>query len=199
VSISYALQLNAAIPALTLSTSNVAFGNVDENTTATQQVTLTSSGTVPLIVSAGSVSGTGFSMSGLSFPFTLNPNQGATLSLQFTPTTAGAMAGTVTLTSNASTGATSLIALSGTGEAQNYQVELTWNPITNSTDPVAGYNVYRSTSGGTYVRVNSSVDTQASWSDTTVQAGMTYSYEITSVDTSGMESVPSSPISVGIP
>ena len=69
----YALTLNAATAALTFSSSNVTFGDVNLNSPATQTVTLTSSGTAELTISAGSVTGTGFSMSGVSFPLTLNP------------------------------------------------------------------------------------------------------------------------------
>ena len=199
VSVTYPLQLNAATAALGVSSSNVAFGNVTENTMATQPVILTASGTAPLTVSAGSVSGMGFSVSGITFPITLNPSQTATLNLLFTPTTLSSATGTVTLTSNATSGGTTSISLSGTGIAQAYQVDLSWNAPTASTDPVAGYNVYRATGNGTFAVMNSSPISQPSWTDTTVQNGAAYSYQITSVDASGIESTPSSPSSVSIP
>jgi fibronectin type 3 domain-containing protein len=138
-------------------------------------------------------------MSGVNFPVTLNPNQTASLNLQFDPPSTGSMTGTVTLSSNASNGGTSSISLSGTGTASSYQVDLAWYAPTGSSDPVAGYNVYRATGSGSYARLNSSPSTSASWTDTTVQNGQTYNYEITSVDASGVESVPSSSSSVSIP
>ena len=198
-STTYALQLNAATQALTLSTTNVAFGNVTENATATQPVILTSSGTAPLTINGGSVSGTVFGMSGVTFPVTLNPSQTATLNLQFTPTTLSSTTGTVTLSSNASSGGTASISLSGTGIAQSYQVDLSWNAPSGSTDPVAGYNVYRATGSGGFAVMNPSPISQPAWTDTTVQNGAAYSYQITSVDASGVESTPSSPSSVSVP
>jgi hypothetical protein len=198
-SITYPLQLNAAVPALTLSATNVAFGNVLINTTAMEPVTLTSSGATPLIISSGSLSGAGFSMSGITFPLTLNPSQTATLNVQFAPTTAGSATGTVTLTSNAGSGGTASILLSGTGAAAAYQVDLSWNPPTGSSDPAVAYNVYRVSSGGVFALLNSSPILLPSWTDTTAQAGLTYDYQVTSVDALGVESEPSGMIVVSIP
>jgi hypothetical protein len=198
-SATYALQLNAWIPGLTLGASNVAFGSVIENTTAAQTVTLTSSGTAPLTISAGSVNGTAFSMSGITFPLTLNPAQTATLNLQFAPTTTGSMTGTVTITSNAASGGTASILLSGTGAAPSYQVDLSWYAPTSSTDPVVSYNVYRATGSGTFALLNTLPILLPSWTDASVQAGLTYSYEVTSVDAFGIESVPSTSTVVAIP
>lgn len=69
---------------------------------------------------------------------------------------------------------------------------LSW---TASTSPnLAGYNVYRATtSGGTYTKLNASVVAGTTFTDGTCQAGQTYYYAATSVDTSGNESAPSSP------
>ena len=78
----YAISLGAAVPTLTLSTATVSFGTVAVGATGTGSVTLTSSGTAAVTVSAGTVSGTGFTISGVSFPLTLNPGQTATLTVQ---------------------------------------------------------------------------------------------------------------------
>jgi len=198
-SVGYQLQLNAAVETLAVSTTVVSFGSVNENTTSTEPVTLTSSGNAPLTITTGSVIGAGFTITGISFPLTLNPSQTATLNVQFDPTALGNMTGIVTLASNASSGATTSILLSGTGTAENYQVDLSWNPPTGSTDPAVGYNVYRATVGTPFTVLNSSPISLASWTDTTVQAGATYDYEVTSVDASGVESLPSSVTSVVIP
>ncbi len=109
------LQLGAAAISLTLSTNNLVFGNVNVHSTATQSVTLSSTGAAAVTVSAATVAGTGFTISGVSLPLTLNPNQAATLNVLFDPTAAGATSGTVTLTSNSLTGTSSVINLSGTG------------------------------------------------------------------------------------
>jgi len=76
-------------------------------------------------------------------------------------------------------------------------VTMTW---TASTSTVVGYNVYRgTTSGGPYVKINSSLITTLTYTDTTVQSGTTYYYVATSVDSSGDESVDSVEVSAPIP
>jgi fibronectin type 3 domain-containing protein len=47
--------------------------------------------------------------------------------------------------------------------------------------------------------LNSSVDTQTTYVDSRVQSGLSYDYIVESVDGSGNESVPTSPIVVTIP
>jgi hypothetical protein len=111
---SFALQLGAAAPALTLSATSVAFGSVAVNTQATQQLILSSMGTAAVTVSAAALTGSGFTISGESFPLTLNPGQTATLNVQFDPTGAGVATGQLTLTSNSVTGSATAVSLSGT-------------------------------------------------------------------------------------
>jgi hypothetical protein len=110
----FAIALNAATPILTLSGSTIAFGNVNLNTPATQSITLTSTGTAAVMVNAASVTGAGFSISGTNFPMTLNPGQSATLNVQFNPSAAGSVTGSIALSGNCAMGAMS-ISLNGTG------------------------------------------------------------------------------------
>jgi hypothetical protein len=66
-------------------------------------------------------------------------------------------------------------------------VALAWNASTSQ--GVVGYNVYRSmTSGGPYTKGNSNLIATTSYSDLTVQSGLTYYYVTTAVDSQGMES-----------
>ncbi len=180
-------------PALTVSSSTLAFGSVDLNTPVTQTVTLTSSGTSALTLSAGTLAGTGFTMSGATFPVTLNPGQTATLAVQFDPVAAGAVTGTVTLTSNATAGTSTVIHLTGTGAAAavTYSVDLTWNAPGSSADPVVGYKVYRAVGSGAYTLLTSSAVSATAYTDATVSSGTSYNYEVTSVDAAGLESAPS--------
>jgi hypothetical protein len=188
----FALQLNVGGPALTVDSTTIAFGNVDLDTPATQAVTLTSSGTSALTLSAGTLAGTGFTMSGVTFPATLNPGQSVTLNLQFDPAAAGAITGTVTLTSDATAGSTTVIHLTGTGISNvTYSVDLTWAAPASSSDAVAGYKVYRATGSGAYMLLTSSAVTGTTYADANVTSGTTYSYEVTSVDAAGLESTPS--------
>lgn len=196
----YTISLAAGGPALTLGATSVSFGPVDLNSLVTQPVSLTSSGSDPLVISAGSVTGIGFSISGISFPLTLNPGQTATLYLGFDPLTAGILNGSATLTSNASSGSKSTISLSGTGQVTTYAIDLTWGAPASSPDPVAGYNVYRAASGSSsYQLLNNSIDATTLYEDSTVQSGGSYTYYVKSVDGTGNESVPSGTYTVNIP
>jgi fibronectin type 3 domain-containing protein len=76
-------------------------------------------------------------------------------------------------------------------------VALTWNA---SSSTVAGYNVYRSTvSSGPFTRINSSLVTGLSYTDSTVQNTTTYYYVTTAVDSGGNESAFSNEVSATIP
>lgn len=111
----FSLQLNAANATLGISPTALSFGNVAVNTPATQSVTITSTGNAPLTISAVALTGESFTISGTTFPVTLNPSQAATLSVQFNPLASGSAAGQLTISTNSSTGSTSVVGLSGTG------------------------------------------------------------------------------------
>jgi hypothetical protein len=189
----------AANPQVTLGSTTLSFGNVAVNSSATQSVTLTSSGTSALTVNSASISGTGFTLIGGSYPVTVNPQQSTTIQVQFKPTASGSATGQLTISNNSTNNATAAVSLSGTGTAVSHQVTLSWSPPSSSPDPVAGYNIYRATGSGAAQKINPSVDTQATYVDTTVVSGTTYIYSVTSVDSSGVESVPSTQVSVTIP
>ncbi len=200
VSQNFTLSLNPPSPILKIDASSVSFGSVTLSTAATQSITLASVGTEPLTISAASVTGTGFTMSGVSFPVTLNPGQSAILNLQFQPTATGTVTGTLSITSNSSSNPKPVISLSGTGTTTAHSVDLSWNAPASSTDPVAGYHVYRSAGGATsYQLMNSTIDTQTAYVDSTVQSGQIYDYTVKSVDAAGVESAPSNVTSVSIP
>jgi fibronectin type 3 domain-containing protein len=130
----------------------------------------------------------------------LNPSQAATLNVQLDPTVAGSVSGQLTVTSNSSTNGTDVIPMSATAVAATYAVNLSWEAPTGSPDPVAGYNIYRAPSGSsTYALLNSSDDTSTTFVDSTVTGGVTYDYIVDSVDSSGVESVPSNMIVVVLP
>jgi len=76
-------------------------------------------------------------------------------------------------------------------------VDLTWNA---STSQVAGYNVYRSeVSGGPFTKINSSLDVNTNYTDSSVQPGYTYYYVTTAVNLEGQESVYSNQAQATIP
>lgn len=187
-------------PQLLVSATSLAFGNVAVGSTATLNLVLTSSGTAPLTISSVAAQGSAFSDSGASFPVTLNPNQSVTLQVQFDPSAAGNVTGQLTIASNSSSGSTTLVTLSGTGAAVQHEIDLSWNAPSSSSDPVAGYNVYRSSNGGSsFIKINSSPNAGVTYTDSTVQSGTTYVYEVKSVDGSGVESTPSNQITLAVP
>jgi hypothetical protein len=197
----FVLQLGTAMATLSLNATTIGFGNVNLNSPATQSLILTSTGGVPVTVSAATVIGSGFTISGSPFPITLNPNQTATLSVRFDPIVAGTASGTLAIVSTSLTNPIAIIGLSGTGVVGVlYQVNLSWDAPTSSPDPVAGYNVYRSPDGAsTYQQLNAAAVTQTTYVDTGIQSGQTYDYIVESVDASGMESAPSNTAAVPIP
>jgi hypothetical protein len=192
------LQLNAAAALLNANATSIAFGDVTVGSSSTQTLTLTSAGSGAVTVNSVTLTGVGYSISGSTFPATLNPGQTATVSVAFAPTAAGASTGALTVNSTSQTGAASTIALSGTGV--NVAVALNWDAPASSSDPATGYNVYRATSGNsTYSRLNSGAATGTTYTDTAIQAGTTYVYYVTSVDSAGNESVPSNTASAVVP
>ena len=116
---------SSAQPGLSITPSSFAFGNVTDGQTKSQTFTLTNTGSASLTISQLSVSGAGYSLSGLATPSSIAAGASATFSATFAPTTAGSLPGTITITSNAPT-SPSTVALSGTGVAST--VVLTANP-----------------------------------------------------------------------
>ena len=110
-----AIQLNtsnASAPALTLSTSSLQFGDVSVGTVVTKSLTITSSGNTPVNVKSDSITGSGFSVSGGSFPDSLKPGQAMVLTVHFNPPTGGSVAGQLAISSNAGNQS---VSLSGNG------------------------------------------------------------------------------------
>lgn len=103
------------VSSLACSSTSIAFGNVIVSKSATAGLTLSSTGTGPVTISAAALSGTGFSLSGAAFPITLSPGQSLALTIQFAPGSVGAVTGQLTITSNSSTGSSTVINLTGAG------------------------------------------------------------------------------------
>ena len=187
----------AATQILNASQGSLNFSSVNIGSSSVLPVSFTNAGTGNVTISNVSISGAGYSASGVSSGQILTPGQTATLNVTFTPSSAGSLPGSITVASNA-TNSPASVSLSGTGvQPVSHSVTLTW---TASTSTVSGYNVYRSTvSGGPYSKVNSSLVAGTTYTDSSVQAGQTYFYVVTSVDGSGAESANSSEVSVNVP
>ena len=182
-------------PTFTLSTSpaSASFGNVMLGSSSTLPVILTNTGTGSVTISQDSVTGSGFSISGPALPFTLSSGKNMGFSLTFAPTGAGSVTGNASVLSNA-TNSPSNEPLSGTGM---HAVSLSW---TASTSTVAGYNVYRGgQSGGPYTMLNSALLAGETYVDSTVQAGQTYYYVTTAVNSADVESQYSNQVQAAVP
>jgi hypothetical protein len=185
-------------PQLSLNVSSLSFGTLSDGSIATRTVTLTSTGTSTVTVNAESITGASFSLVGGSQKLTLNPNQSATLTVQFAPTTSATDDGTLSVSSNSVQNSTVGVSLTGTGTVP-HQVTLGWQAPSGSPIPISGYNVYRTLLGGSLQQINSALDINTSFTDNTVAGGTTYEYEVRSVGVSGVESGPSNETTVSVP
>ena len=103
--------------AMAANPTSLAFGNVQVGNSTNLSETLTNTGGSTVAISQTNLSGAGFSITGLNnFPINLTPNQSVTFTLTYTPTSAGAASGSLSVVSNASNSPLNL-ALSGTGTA----------------------------------------------------------------------------------
>jgi Abnormal spindle-like microcephaly-assoc'd, ASPM-SPD-2-Hydin len=107
--------------------TSIGFGNVQVGTTQTESDTLSNTGGTTLTITQGTVTGTGFSLSGLVTPVTLTPGQSAPFSVTFAPQSSGNFSGSVVITSNASNPTLS-VTLSGSAGAPS-QGTLSVSPI----------------------------------------------------------------------
>src|SRR5207249_12163319 len=78
------------------------FGSVQVGSSASQYQSVTNSGGSNVNISHANVSGSGFSISGLSLPITLTPGQSYTFSTVCAPTSSGTASGSIVLVSDAS-------------------------------------------------------------------------------------------------
>lgn len=177
---------------LSLSPTSINFGDVEVGSTTTDGSTLSAVGGSVTISSASS-NNSQFAIAGTTFPITINAGQSVQMKVTFTPKTASSASASLTFVSNASD-PTVLETLTGTGSAPI--VTLSWSP---STSQVSGYNIYRGTSPGSYSKLNSTLDSGITYSDSTVASGTTYYYSATAVNSSGQESGYSAPVQVAVP
>lgn len=182
---------------LSVTPSTLAFGNVNIGSSANLTGTLQATNADVTVSSAG-WNGSGYSVSGITFPTTVKAGSSKTFTVSFAPQASGAASGQVSFASDAANSPT-VQNFSGAGvqTAQQHTVSLTWLA---STSTVSGYNVYRGNqSGGPYTRLNSSLRTGTNYSDSTVQSGHIYYYVATAVDSSSVESAYSGEVTTVIP
>ena len=182
---------------LGVSPASLSFGDVVVGASSTLSSSLSATGAAVTVSSATSTSPE-FTISGLSLPAVLSAGQSLPYSVTFTPQTSGTATATLTFVSNASNSPTHQTA-SGNGTAPpQHSVGLSWDA--SSSQNVVGYNVYRGgVSGGSYSKINTSLDASTNYTDNQVVAGQTYYYVTTAVDGNGVESGYSNQVQAVIP
>jgi len=113
---------------LSANPTSLSFGNVQVGSNTSLSETLTNTGGANVTISQASVTGTGFSVTGLTLPVTLTPTQTVTFSVKFAPTVAGAVSGNVAIISDASNSPLN-VTLSATGVTPG---QITPNPVSLS-------------------------------------------------------------------
>ncbi len=194
VTVASSTQINATSPPRSAGAVSITVTNPD-----TQSASLASGFTYSSAPSVSSISpnigpvtgGTNVTMLGSGF------QSGATMTFGGVAATSATMVSSteiqavspVSLAGTVSIGVTNSDSQSGTlasGFSYFHTVTLSW---TNSSSGASGFNVYRSsTSGGPYSRQNSTPLTGTTFSDNHVQAGQTYFYVTTAVNSSNEES-----------
>jgi hypothetical protein len=195
-----ALSGSGVTPAsLTATPSSLKFTNVQTGKIQSQTVTVANVGGTSAVIAQDSVTGSGFSISGLSAPLTLIPGQSASLSVTFAPATAGNVSGSVAIASNAADSNLS-ISLSGSAVGAT-QGQLSVSPTTisvgNVTVGLTGTQTGKLTATGSSISV---LSVSAGSSEFTVSglsfpvviaAGQSADFKVTfAPQNSGVASVP---------
>ena len=108
--------VSAPTPAMNVSPVSLSFGNVTVGNSSTKTVAITDTGSADLVVSAVSVTGSGFSMTPTTFPLTVKAGATYTASFVFSPQSTGTATGSASIASNAG-GSAPVISLTGSGVA----------------------------------------------------------------------------------
>ena len=94
----------------------LSFGSIAVGSTQSKVLTLSNTGAQSLTISAATVTGPGFTVSGLSLPYSLAAGSSTSLTVNFSPTTAGTDSGNLAINSNASDPSVA-VALSGSASS----------------------------------------------------------------------------------
>jgi hypothetical protein len=112
---------------LSAAPANISFGSVPSATSQTQSDTLSNTGGTNLTITQVTVTGAGFSVTGLTTPLTLTPGQSTSFDVAFEPQSSGNSSGSIAIASDASDASLN-IALSGS-EATQSQGTLSVSPV----------------------------------------------------------------------
>jgi len=135
--VSYRVVIQATAAGYLAAPSGLNLGSVIVGSSQTQALTISNSGGSSLIISGAQVSGTGFSVSGLTFPYTLPAGVSANLSVKFAPIVEGSDSAILTISSTASDPSVA-VSLSGTAMNSTGTLALTPGSMSFGTLTVGG-------------------------------------------------------------
>lgn len=181
---------------LSVSPALMDFGSVAVGQTVSQSGLLSAAGG-NIVVTSVNPNDPQLTVSGLTFPQTVNNSQSVPFTVTFKPTSAGTLSSSIDFNITTSPFTVTEFVKGFPFTPSPHNVVLTW---TASSSPVAGYNVYRGTqSGGPYTKLNSSLVSGTTFTDSSVVSGNTYYYVVTAVDSLGQESALSNEAQAVIP
>jgi predicted phage tail protein len=182
---------------ISVSSTALSFNGSTGNASS-QPLTITAAGRTSVTVQKLSFSNASFSGSSSSLPITLSPGQTFTVTVHAQPAST-AQQGTLTITSTANDPAVSLTETATVKPPTSHSVSLTWKAPAG-TDAVDSYQVERAAAGSSqYSVVGTTAAASTTYSDTSVQSGKSYLYEVRAVDDRGVSSAPSNSITLTIP
>ncbi|HSY99688.1 MAG TPA: choice-of-anchor D domain-containing protein, partial [Terriglobales bacterium] len=173
------LTVNPALVAgIQLSSNPLNFGNGVVGSNSTQPLIITNTGTATLTVTQVNETGSAFKVSGFTLPINVNVGQQASITVAFLPTAVGAVAGNISIVSNAPTSPTS-VTLNGTGIGATLTLSvnptsLSFGNITTATSS-APQTVTISNTGNSSVTISQVTLTGAGYSMTGGNAPVTLS------------------------
>lgn len=145
VNVSEAVTGTGAQAAINVTPSSASFGSVVSGNTNSQTIQIKNSGNASLTISQATVTGAGFSITGLTLPQTLAAGQIGNFNVQYAPQGGGNVSGAVSIVSNAPNSPTS-VALSGTGVAATYTINvnpasLSFGSVNDGSSATQGFTV----------------------------------------------------------
>ena len=104
--------------------SSLSFGSIAIGSSQTKALTLSNTGGTSLTISSAGVTGTGFTVNGLAFPYSLASGASANLSLTFSPVSSGTNSASLAIASNASDSSVT-VSLTGSGTTTSGTIGVT--------------------------------------------------------------------------
>jgi Abnormal spindle-like microcephaly-assoc'd, ASPM-SPD-2-Hydin len=136
------------VPGLGVSPAAVNFKGVVVGNSGTATLNLSNTGSAAVTISQASVTGIGFTISGLAAGLTIQPGQNSSFTAQFQPTSTGSASGSISISSN-SPNSPMTIALNGTGTQPEIGAIPSSAPFGNVTVGNTNSQTITLTNGGT--------------------------------------------------